>query len=86
MKQLHDAVKRGEMAAPTPQQLAQEKAEAATLADAVALREPERKAALGAYTDCAQNVHRPCTNRTCSKHYGVFLYMRACVQGTPNCI
>jgi len=54
VKQLHDAVKRGEMAAPTPQQLAAEKVAATTLVDEIKLREPERKAAELAYKDATR--------------------------------
>jgi hypothetical protein len=53
VKELHDAVKRGEMAAPSPQQLAAEKATAAAIANEAAIREPARKEAEAAYKNAA---------------------------------
>ena len=56
VKQLHSAVKSGEMAAPTPQQLAAEKVAATALADDIKMKEPERKAAEQAYKDAVRRA------------------------------
>jgi hypothetical protein len=53
VNELHGAVKRGEMAAPSPQQLAAEKVAAAAIANEAAIREPARKEAEAAYKNAA---------------------------------